>query len=1254
MSFNNLKGKIFPILIAVLFSAFLAGNINAQSGTTSVNGTVTDPQGNIIAGATVSLTNATKGFSRTATTTDNGTFSFPVIQPGNYRLEVEASGFKKFVQNEVHALVDTPTDITAALEVGNVSETVNVTTNTNEALLNTQDATVGNTFVEQQVTQLPTEARNVINLLSLQPGVTRDGYVAGNRSDQSNITLDGVDVNEAQTNDIFDPVLRLNSEAVEEFRVTTTTANSAQGRSSGAQVSLVTKGGTNNFKGAIFLTGRRTQWAANNFFNNRSGVPREKFDKNVFGGAIGGPIIKNRAFFFYSYEGERTTRGQTVLRVVPLPSLGQGIVRFTNSNGQVVSLTCAQIATVFPNTQGCNPVALSVLAQAASRYQANNFDVGDSTAATSLNTAGFRFNSDNRIKNNSHIARFDLNINSKQQLFFRGNLINDVQTFAPQFPDTPKPSLWKHPWGIVVGHSWTLTNNIVNNFRYGLTRDAFSNQGDSTDNAISFRFVYSPRTFARTLSRETPVQNITDDVSWIWRTHTFQFGTNIRLIKNRRTSFSGAFDSAVTNPSFYPSGGNSVTNPINTYLQSTFGYQIAGSNVSGVQNAVTAVVGRYTQYAANFTFLRSGELQPAGTPSARDFRTQEYDWYFQDIWKLFPNLTITGGLRYGLSRPVYEAGGYEVKPNVGLGEYFNRRAEGAARGVPYNEPIVLDLSGSANGKSPLYKWDKNNFQPRIAVAWSPDFGDNLFGRLIGRQGKSVLRAGFGITNDYFGQQLAVRFDLNNTLGFSSSSQIRANFFNLTTNVGPRFTGFNQTIRNLPALTLPTGNLTFPRQAPVRSYPTAIEGGLDENLVSPIHYNWSLTYERTLPAGFIVSVSYLGQKARNLLQARDAAAIANFVDPQSGMDWYTAATQLEVLRQQGVPVTAIQQIPYFANVFPANLSAQLGCPTGYNQTQAVYSLVFTGAGNCGTFYGNDWTSAQLDLSLLSSRYPGQHIFYQPQYGTYGAWSTIGRSDYHAGTLTIRQRLGKRLTMDFNYTLSKSLDEGSGLQTAAVTSGAGFILNPFRQHDMYALSDFDMKHIINANAVWQLPIGRGETFFSNTNRFVDALIGGWQIASIFRYNSGAPISAPYDDARWATNWNVQSFTTRANSTVAPCPTRGGKFFGCNTTQAYRSFRNAYPGETGDRNVFRLPGYWVLDMGFGKSFKMPWSETHKLQFRWEIFNLTNTQKMGNIDSSRSGYGLALDPGKNQLNPPSNWSNFTSIQGDPRSMQFVLRYSF
>jgi hypothetical protein len=161
----------------------------------------------------------------------------------------------------------------------------------------------------------------------------------------------------------------------------------------------------------------------------------------------------------------------------------------------------------------------------------------------------------------------------------------------------------------------------------------------------------------------------------------------------------------------------------------------------------------------------------------------------------------------------------------------------------------------------------------------------------------------------------------------------------------------------------------------------------------------------------------------------------------------------------------------------------------------------------------------------------------------------------------------------------------------------------------------------------------------------------LSGIVRYNSGLPVSTPIDDARWATNWNVQSNSTRIRP-VDTCPTRGGALFGCNATAAFQSFRNARPGESGERNVFRNVGVVSTDAGFGKTFKMPWSEGHALQIRWEVFNLFNYQAMGTFDTSRSGYGIPVDPGNKQ--PPVNFSRYTAIQGTPRFMQFGLRYSF
>lgn len=1273
-------------VLGLLLLLLLSSSAYAQAGTSTVRGTVTDPQNNVVAGATVTLISLGTNTARTQTTNESGAYVFDFVQPGDYRIEVEARGFRKEVVTDVHALVAKPTDVSVKLEVGDVTGTVTVSSGAGEVLVNKEDATLGNNFVAKQITELPIDSRNVPGLLTLQPGVTRDGYVTGARSDQSNITLDGVDINEAQTNSVGtvtdnpttaqlptnNTVLRLNAEAIEEFRVTTTNPNANQGRSSGGQIALVTKAGTNDFHGALFEFHRPTVLSANDFFNNRNGRftasdtavllgqakvgdlrnPRPTLIRNVFGGAVGGPIIKDRVFFFYSYEARRQVSQSTVVRTVPLASLGRGELRYRNPSGGVTTLTTAQLNSIFPAV-GMNPAAISALATAAAKYPANDFTVGDSRPDLLLNTAGFRFNAPTPVRLNSHSGRFDFNLTSKQLLFVRTNIIYDLTTQAPQFPDTPRPNVWSHPWGFVAGHTWTINNRMVNNFRYGLTREAFTQAGDSAENAISFRFVFSPLAFTRTLTRTTPVQNITDDLSWTKGNHSLQFGTNIRIIRNSRTSFANAFDNAIANPSFYAGGaGASLSTPVNNFSP------IAGSR-SGVQNAVSALIGRFSQYTANFTFDRQGNLLSAGSPSKRNFATEEYEGYVQDVWKFRPNLTITAGLRYSLSRPVYETNGLEVKTNIPLSDYFAKRLVGAAAGTPFFDPIILDLSGPANGRSPLYDWDKNNFQPRIAVAWSPAFKNGFLGRVFGRHNESVIRGGFAITNDYYGEQLAVSFDLNNTVGFSSNQTIAANTFNTTTRPGPLFTGFGQPVRTLPRITLP-GQLIFPKQeSACGANCRRIESSLDSKLVAPVNYSWNATFERALPKGLVVQASYIGRYAKNLIATRDVMALNNLVDPKSGMDWYTAGGILEQLRAKGVPTSAIQPIPYFQNLFPANLAALINAnyfgdtvlDETLNQTQAVYSMGLD-------VFDNDWTDTQdaLDQAV------GKNLFFQPQYGALAAFSSIAKSWYHAGTVSVRERLGRRFTMDFNYTLSHSLDDASGLQTSAAY-GAAFILNPIRQRDWYADSDFDVRHIININALWELPFGRGRRFLSNTNKYVNALLGGWQLSGIYRWNSGLPISAPYDDARWATNWNVQSYAIRLRP-IQACPTRGGidppKLFGCDPNAAYQSFRNARPGESGDRAPFRLPGYVALDMGIAKEFTMPWSERHKLQLRFEAFNITNTQRLGTINTSRTGYGITIDPsgnpglGANPKTPPVEWSNFTAIQGKPREMQFGFRYIF
>ncbi|HEV2762655.1 MAG TPA: hypothetical protein VGV38_06640, partial [Pyrinomonadaceae bacterium] len=534
-----------------------------------------------------------------------------------------------------------------------------------------------------------------------------------------------------------------------------------------------------------------------------------------------------------------------------------------------------------------------------------------------------------------------------------------------------------------------------------------------------------------------------------------------------------------------------------------------------------------------------GTLEPAGTPTERTFGTEEYELYTQDSWRVRPDLTITAGLRWSTSTPVYETNGVQVKPVQSLGEFFQRRIQGAFNGTPVNDPITVDLAGKANGREGYYAQDWNNFAPSISFAWSPDFGDNAFGRFFGREGRSVVRGGFRMIYDRIGSQLAVNFDLNSALGFTSSQTIGPNTFNVSSNLAPEFTGFSPTPRNFP---VPAGNivpsLTFPLTLP-SDESARIEQSLDDTLTTPVNYSFNLSYGRELWKGLSFETAYVGRLGRNLLASRDIMQLNNLRDPKSGMTWYQAINQLIDHRYRFTPVKQVETIPYFENLFPLFNENFVGIP-GITNTQALYlwlarpEVVFQFGPDpeldvTTGFDVTDYTFLQLLLDDGNGVL--NNAFFHPQYAALSTFSTVARSNYHSGQFSLRQRFRNDITFDFNYTLSHSLDNASGLQSSGAYATA-FIVNALDVDQNYADSDFDVRHIINANWLIGLPFGRDRRFFSGMNRFSNAVLGGWQLGGIFRWNSGAPTGEPFQSDRWATNWNRQSNMVRvcpANSSI-----------------------------------------------------------------------------------------------------------------------------
>jgi len=664
--------------------------------------------------------------------------------------------------------------------------------------------------------------------------------------------------------------------------------------------------------------------------------------------------------------------------------------------------------------------------------------------------------------------------------------------------------------------------------------------------------------------------------------------------------------------------------------------------------AAVSVLGRFSQYSIRANFDKSGGPLPAGSPSLRSLATEEYEFYGQDTWKVRPNLTLTYGLRWGVNTPPYEREGFQLVPTTNLGNFLERRLASAAAGTPLNELISFDLGGRANDRPGFYKTDRDNFAPTVAVAWSPDFGDNWFGNLVGRGGRSVIRGGFRMLYDRIGSQIAVNSEFEGSFGFTSETTNGSTSTNVTDRLGPLVTGLNPDVRGFPRISAPTG-LTFPLSFPTDEVDRIISG-IDQSIISPVHYSWNVSYGRELPKGLSFEASYLGRSARNLLLVRDVMHLNNLVDRQSGLDWYGAAGRLNDLRLAGTPVGSVGTLPYFENLFPGLGDTLFGDPT-LSSTQAAYLL--HARESVGGLNFTDFTLMQIILDDLGV-FP--NAFFHPQYAALQTLSSVGRSDYHGAAFSLRQRFRDHFLFDFNYTLSKSMDNASTLETQRVLSNV--ILNPINPDLEYSVSNFDIRHNINANWLAELPFGRGRRFWSGLGSVADAFLGGWQLTGIARWHSGLPTGSP-GDFEWATDWQSQSNGVRIRDVRSGnCPNVGGfpNVF-CNPTEAYRSSRNAQAGEAGDRNIttLPLPSYFAMDAGLSKSFRMWYAEGHRLQFRWEVFNVTNTQRFGLI----STLGLNPEPfAANQA--PEDFGRYIGSQtpvGEKRPgrvMQFALRYQF
>ncbi len=1261
------------MVLAVTMAQLGTAPIGAQSGTASISGRVADSQGGVLPGVSVTIVRVATSASRATITNASGVYQFTGLVPGEYQLTVSLEGFRTTVLKDLELLVDTQARHNVELELGELTESLVVTATA--ALINTTDASIGNAFDENTIKSLPVEGRSVVELLSLQPGAVfipfsegttddedpRFGAVSGARADQQNVTLDGVDVNDPELQTAYTSAVRISQDALQEFRVSTSNYGADYGHSSGPQVSMVTKSGTNDFEGSAYWLARRTGTSSNEFFlklaQTEAGLPSEapKLEKDIFGASFGGPIADDRVFFFVNYEHLDEQSERPVVRSVPSGSFRDGVLiyecevpaacpggpvnGFNNTHTVPAGwygLTPGEVAAIDP--LGIGP------SQAASDYF-SRFPLPNEPGLDGVNIMDFRFPSplENNFKNG--ILRMDARLTNSQQLFLRYAAQDDTINDPEQYPgDGPRSQTFIKNWGVALGHDWVISNNLINTFRYGHTSIDEETRGRVDSNLVDFRFISDliPDTFNE--SRETPTDNIVEKISWLKGNHTFEAGLNFRsteIPSNRETS---SWLSATVNPSWvngvgrtYQPGRPGCTTPGCDAVPA-----VASTFQAGYADAWLNLLGVLSQANLNANYLTDGTLLDVGTPVGREYAVDEVDYHIQDSWLVTPNLTVTLGLRYALYEPPYEVNGQQVAPNIAMGDWFAERAQNMQAGIPSSaSPLIeFDLAGPANGRRGFYEEDTDNFGPAFALAWTPNFNGKL--KWLTGDRDLVIRTGYTKVFDRVGLGLARQFDRFFAFGMSTGI---SSPFGLAYEEDPnaRFIDISTMPPHMP-LAPPGG---FPQRPPVGA--NIITGSIDGKIETPSAEVVNLTFARQLGSNYSIEAAYVGRFGRDQLVRRDLAMPLNLTDTVSGMDYFSGVREI-INAAQAAGLTAnsplsdyagLAPVAYWENLFPG-LAAD-----GFTSTQVAAEFF--------NFFSPDYITALFlmdQFCVPSCSIHGPFAYFAQQYDSLAGISTIGRSNYNALQLTIRRRFHKGFKFDINYTLAKSKDMASAVERGAAFGNfgnggyTGFLINSFEPDLSYGPSDYDVRHQVNANWIYELP-------YRNTGAksgLLRKIFGDWAVSGLVRWTSGFPFNVFNCRSCWATNWNLQGNAELVNPGVLP-PTgttydavdgRPSPF--SDPVAARDFFRTALPGEVGIRNLLRGDGFFSIDLSFSKTIRL--RGDHELQFRADVFNATNTPSF-DVDQTtmfpdRSGFGRY----------DGTYATCDGLAG--RCMQFSLRYQF
>jgi len=1278
------------ICFVIALSLLIPAGLSAQGASGRILGRVADPTGAVLAQTKITLSNEATGISRDALTNDSGDYSFVEVAPGTYTVQFELTGFKKNVQKGVIVDVNQVVTLNSTLQIGGSQEIVDVTSEAPQ--VDTTSTQLGAVINDRSVNELPLNTRDTYQFLQLQPGVQAQlgssGSLFAGSDDPGSVSVNGgrtrannFSVNGGDANDQFvnTPTIQPTPDAVEEFRVITNTFDAEYGRNSGSVVNVITKSGGNTFHGNIYEYFRNTVLDSRGYAEPST----PQLNQNQFGGTFGGPIKKDRTFFFLSYEGRRIRAGQVgPLLNVPTTAEFGGDFSAVAANGGFsggISSTDAQVFQVL-NGRSANGVscpsaiqALGGVAPAPNVLWANIFPTGvipaacqDPVAANLLqqfvpaaNSGASQYQaipvgSDNA---DQFTARFDHRISDRQN-FTAYYYFNDGRQFQPydnfEQAGANVPGFGNHNnlrfQQYNFTHTWTLSSALVNEAHFTYMREGeLGFLKSETTNAVTSSCTGAAAKYCFTgLSDSSYIQS------------TFGTSPKLGITTGLPSTLTGVPYVDISGGAEFGNNWEGVLPQVGNSFQWSDGLTWVKGNHT-FKFGVDIRRARFDQYYyfdlnGDYTFENNGpnaivptdgdnyaefllglaDVYVQGSGQREDIRSTAVYPFAQDSWKLKPNLTLNYGLRWEFTPPPTDISGHvetfrpgqnsTVYPCAITTSASYWKSLGVTNPTCANtgsEPTGLVVPGDPGVPAGMTSTYYKSFAPRIGVAYSPNFSSGPLAKLFGGSGKTSIRAGWGLFYNPIEELVLAQFGAEPPFGGSSS--LSDTFFNtpfvgqLNTNNIPTPNPFNGIIT--PVKGQPTDLSLF--------RPILLYGEFAPHLRSQYTTQYNLTIQRDLSNSMMFQIGYVGSQGHRLLATHDI----NPSNPQSCLD-------INTVLGSGTCSPTGEDSQF---IFPAGTTAPPGgfhLPYGPNGP----SVIPAGTSLSGLNLVGLRPYSSPNCNPMTGT--GCPVDGTPVFTDIFAEDTIANSNYNALEMMLQKRFSHGLQFQAAYTFSKSIDDGSTFEET---------LNPFDFRASRALSLFNSKQRFVVSYDWELPVRKYSGFKGKA-------LDDWEISGITQFQSGFPIRlnteddtelinslfflgteapslvAPFvklDPRKTYTNFGLTTpgywfspcdFATAATPNVAPCPAGA-------TPPPLGSFNNGT-----QRTICCGPG--LADWDFSVHKKIALSETRYFQFRAEIFNVFNRTNYSNPDGGFS-------------DGPTEFGKITSA-GDPRLLQFALKFFF